>query len=380
MMAGTAALPGLLGEVGRGALQKIRELSPEDLRGRAAPQDTTVVDAASALARRVAQDPGAAASKVLDYGRGVLSSPGNVVEFLGENITPRPRGPTSNRKDIFIGKSAKTWDAAAAKRAEEMEKLGASPEDIWRETGTFRGPEGALRQEISDLEATGIFTHLPPSKERRSVSALRHPEFAEAYPEFASISQTGLRSPATKGEFQRASGRGSPETGSIIAQAPNEDALASTMLHEFQHAVQDLEGFAPGGSPRDFRQRAMPRDVKEIAFKKDMREMAISQKLQEAGFPVSKGKMVSVSHPKVMKAAKELAEVDPQVKKYLDDIEEFNEALKLFPTPQQQYVRLAGEAEARAVEARKKMTPEERRSTFPYESYDVQTNRLIIKR
>jgi hypothetical protein len=284
------------------------------------------------------------------------------------------------KKDIFIGKKSKKWDSVAAKRAEEMEKLGASPEEIWRETGTFRGPEGALRQEISDLEATGIFTHLPPSKERRSVSALRHPEFAEAYPEFASISQTGLKSPTVRGEFQRASGRESPETGSIIAQAPNEEALASTMLHEFQHAVQDFEGFAPGGSPKDFRQRAMPRDIKEIAFKKDMREMAISQKLQEAGFPVSKGKMVSVSHPKVMKAAKELAEVDPQVKAYLDDIEEFNEALKLFPTPQQQYVRLAGEAEARAVEARKKMTPAERRSTFPYESYDVPTNRLIIKR
>ena len=102
MMAGTAALPGLLGEVGRGALQKIRELSPEDLRGRAAPQDTTVVDAASALARRVAQDPGAAASKVLDYGRGILSSPGNVVEFLGENITPRPRGPRPVMQEIDV--------------------------------------------------------------------------------------------------------------------------------------------------------------------------------------------------------------------------------------------------------------------------------------
>jgi hypothetical protein len=102
MMAGTAALPGLLGEVGRGALQKIRELSPEDLRGRAAPRDTTVVDAASALARRVAQDPGAAASKVLDYGRGILSSPGNVVEFLGENITPRPRGPRSVMQEIDV--------------------------------------------------------------------------------------------------------------------------------------------------------------------------------------------------------------------------------------------------------------------------------------
>lgn len=31
---------------------------------------------------------------------------------------------------IFIGKSAKTWDAAAAKRAEELEAGGVAPEEI----------------------------------------------------------------------------------------------------------------------------------------------------------------------------------------------------------------------------------------------------------
>ena len=54
------------------------------------------------------------------------------------------------RAEIFIGKSARTWDASAAKRAEELEAAGVEPENIWRETGTFRGPDGQLRQEIPD--------------------------------------------------------------------------------------------------------------------------------------------------------------------------------------------------------------------------------------
>jgi len=41
------------------------------------------------------------------------------------------------------------------------------------------------------------------------------------------------------------------------------------------------------------------------------------------------------------------------------------------------YRRLAGEAESRAVQARKDMTPEQRRATFPLDSYDVPLNELI---
>jgi hypothetical protein len=102
MLSGTAALPGLLSDVARGGMQKIRELSPPELRGRATPQSTETIDAATAMARQVAADPRSAVSQVLDYGRGILSSPGNVVEFLGENISPRPRGPRPVMQEIDV--------------------------------------------------------------------------------------------------------------------------------------------------------------------------------------------------------------------------------------------------------------------------------------
>jgi hypothetical protein len=42
------------------------------------------------------------------------------------------------------------------------------------------------------------------------------------------------------------------------------------------------------------------------------------------------------------------------------------------------YERILGEAEARAVEKRMNMTPQERRATFP--SYDVPLNEIIIRK
>jgi len=47
-------------------------------------------------------------------------------------------------------------------------------------------------------------------------------------------------------------------------------------------------------------------------------------------------------------------------------------------TPYGQYQRLAGEAESRAAQARMDMTPEQRRATFPFDSYDVPQNQLIV--
>jgi hypothetical protein len=59
--------------------------------------------------------------------------------------------------------------------------------------------------------------------------------------------------------------------------------------------------------------------------------------------------------------------IEDQIKRYGED-------------PYEAYRRLAGEAEARATQARMNMTPAERRATFPFDSYDVPVNQLIIRR
>lgn len=96
---------------------------------------------------------------------------------------------------IFIGPDAKTWDTKAAIKAANMERKGATPEEIWAETGTARGPDKMWRQEISDKAASMSEAKLPtqyiegagdvPSWKVGQV--LNHPELMSAYPDIAKI-------------------------------------------------------------------------------------------------------------------------------------------------------------------------------------------------
>jgi len=44
----------------------------------------------------------------------------------------------------------RAWDTTSAARAKELEKAGTKPQIIWQETGTWKGPDGKWRQEISN--------------------------------------------------------------------------------------------------------------------------------------------------------------------------------------------------------------------------------------
>jgi hypothetical protein len=212
-------------------------------------------------------------------------------------ITPQP-------KFIFVGENSKTWNKANANQALEMEKAGAKPEDIWATTGTFRGPEGKLRQEISDLPAVFREDQLPqapsllsvatqylrdkgvitnPNRDIASIgvpedlrkeaidfattklqqmeqpktllgNVFEHPELLQAYPDLAKI-KVGKE---TSGNYR---GMFNPEentitTGGGVIGGPNQ--ARSTMLHELQHAIQKTEGMAKGGNPT-----AMPNIIRK---------------------------------------------------------------------------------------------------------------------
>lgn len=199
------------------------------------------------------------------------------------------------RSQIFIGENAKTWNKAAADQAVQMEKAGAKPEDIWSATGTFRGAEGKLRQEISDIPAVfredklpeapsllnvatqylrdkGVITNpnrdiastgVPEDLRKEAIdyaktklqqmdqpktllgNVFEHPELLQAYPELANI-KVGRE---TSGQYR---GMYNPEkntitTGGGIIGGANQ--ARSTMLHELQHAIQETEGMAKGANP-----------------------------------------------------------------------------------------------------------------------------------
>jgi hypothetical protein len=242
----------------------------------------------------------------------------------------------------FIGRNAKTWDKAAETKFLELEKKGVSPEEMWKQTGTFRSPDKQLRQEISDVNLK--------IKDYRATGggiSISHPELQAAYDQIP----RGVRVQHTP-ELDQTAGYKSPrdalswkmgEGGTIFVNAdqiPPKDVYA----HELQHAIQAKEGFARGGSPEK--------------IKKDFMQFAPSEWVEYAK------SLPNYQNQKTPEAQK--AFIESFVKMRLG-------------SPDEAYLKLAGEAEARAVQARMNMTPAQRSQTFPLQSYDVPIDQLIIK-
>jgi len=278
---------------------------------------------------------------------------------VASRLAPAPAGSLG----MFIGKTAKNWNAAAEAKALEMEKAGANPQAIWQETGTWKGPDAAWRQEIPDnlafLKGTGKFENVIMNAYDRGVEAtkgqrpfyqpyttkvgdvLSHGILQEAYPELMSIeTQMTPKGSGNRGMLSI------DDVGKQILHV-NENLPAkqaeSTMLHELQHAIQEKENFGRGGSL----------------------ELVVKEANAEAE-----------------KIAKKLNEMKYGSKEYEKLYEQFVNARKNITVDQanEMYRRLAGEAEARATQKRQNLTSQQRRAEFPERSYDVPINELIIRR
>lgn len=301
--------------------------------------------------------------------------------------------------NMFIGQTANTWDEVAAAQAKMMEGQGKSAQEIWKETGTFKGPDGKYRQEIDDslsrLDAPTLQHYQKaqannPNRMDKVAGVLSHKPAYNAYP---SIQDIGLDLTSTKhgGRYVEDT-LTAPETIGL-GQVPDSK---SSLLHEMQHAIQQREGFARGGSPQ-----AMAQDVfeaKENFAKYDgLRQQAYDAANQEAAWKVKDPAFAQIIQDEMAKHAKTLGVksdanpfgVDEQqaLAWYLANqkgaeryaaLANKNRFLSKMD-PEQAYKNLAGEAEARATQARMNMTAQERRELFPLDSYDVPINQLIVR-
>ena len=243
---------------------------------------------------------------------------------------PAPAGALG----LFIGKNAKTWDPIAAAKAVELEKAGIDAKAIWQQTGTWKAPDGMWRQEIPDASA-GFrmdFNSAVPSKSNDYMpvrdlpigGAFNHPELYAAYPD---ILRTGRMEVAKSPDWMPASSNSGSQRGNqFTVRNKTEEGARSTVLHELQHAVQQREGFAPGGGESQFYAEIL-KDVK-------------------------------TKHP--LASSADIANIAS------------TEAFR-------RYRALMGEAEARATEARANLTAAERRNVLPEKSYDLPLQLLRAK-
>lgn len=253
-------------------------------------------------------------------------------DYLGAGLGALGALPmVPNLAGMFIGKGAKTWDAVNASRAMDMEKSGIDPRKIWSETGNWKGPDGAWRQEIPDNEA---FYRGSKAAESSFVSDIfPHPELSRAYPKFDGTRVT--ESPHPGGQFDEITGN--------ITVGPTD--ANSTMLHELQHAIQQREGWQGGGAPSHFYDPAFERNA--ISYLKKLAKESNSDGWNE----IIKNKQTLIKG-----------------------------GIPFSGDRNDGYKRLAGEAEARATEARGPLSLSQRRGVFPEDSYDVPLADLIFRK
>ena len=210
------------------------------------------------------------------------------------------RAPPEGRF-AFAGEKSATADLNALARAKEMDSQDVSAETIRQETGWFKGMDGKWRYEIDDSKMRyerrgdlgfrqrhegydryrelngkaeqamlGLSDEQLTAEEQRELTELRgtwgntfradgkvapearpttkltdyidHPELFAAYPELESASLVFDELPeGTRGQYDR-------EQNTIRVSEKLRHAPQETLLHEIQHAVQQIEDFTGGAS------------------------------------------------------------------------------------------------------------------------------------
>lgn len=275
----------------------------------------------------------------------------------------------------FAGVNAKTANKGLLSKAQQLDASGVDRGQIWNETGWFKGPEGKWRFEIDDSGAS-----IPPmarSVYGRSDMVLKHDPLYAAYPEQAGkpmMITDDLK--GVRGNFDRSSG--------LIKASPTD--TKSTLLHESQHAVQTHEGFAKGGSPElmalEWSQAKDKMDfdttvaalVREAETSTNGYVDEAARLLNDLGIEVSRAHIDRAMKLGTQEAVK-LADESQNALRKFGDLGRPGSG----DAGTQLYRRLAGEAEARATQARMDFPMDKRKQIPPWESYDIPWDQLIVR-
>ena len=283
---------------------------------------------------------------------------------------------------MFAGKAAKTADHAALARAEAMEQAGADAAKVWDETGWFRGVDDKWRIEIPD--DTAKLTLSGRTKETMADDLSRmmfHRNAYDAYPDAKRIYTTaeGLAGDRISGFHQPKEARAHMGLfdidEQIHVQGPDR---RSTALHELQHAIQQREGFAKGGSP----QYGVSGPIHYPSFELPMWDvLKAADQLKRLSDQF--GEPVPAMAAKYRGAFKIDDDLMAQAVALTGDpnLPSMFERGKLWAEmkPHEAYRRLAGEVEARNVQSRMDMTPEQRRASPPWTTQDTPFEQQIVR-
>jgi|GEM_PF-2975157 len=296
-------------------------------------------------------------------------TPSDVVDALknaGIDVSSYERGNAEDRQKVTMDainssdnirfSLAGERGAAAADKAEErtarmdnlsvarkMEEEKKDAKAIKMATGWERGADGKWRYEMPDakikdtMDVGGgqIVKRYEDDmlwNDGKLSDVIDAPELFKAYPQLKGVridTDAIMNDMPSHGEYDS-------KTNTINIHADELKYMNGILNHEIQHAIQDIEGFAKGGSPRLVRGEVKKR-FDEVT--KQIKQLRAEGKEDEAKALIEKNRGLYNAYTKN---------------------DDFNS-----------YKSLAGEVEARNVQERMNMTPEERRKSLAESTEDV---------
>jgi hypothetical protein len=274
--------------------------------------------------------------------------------------------------------------------AKAMAAAGKNSEEIRAVTGWFPGKyDGKMRWEVPD---EGARLRNTTADWNPLENWLDHPELFKAYPKSRNIPVRLDSSLKSGGVF----------AGNGIRIHPDaSDGVLNILLHEVQHWIQEQEGFATGSSPaaelanlpRDQEVAEVARNLRvwwtrsvppsrRVEIKDQLRERYGSGELTTLGMEIPDESAIEMleaweSATQFMQP-QEKAAADVLIKAIYDSRERAFGETGEQPTSQLRYLNNAAEIEARDVQARQKLTPEQRRATAPYSSENIAKEDAIV--
>lgn len=240
--------------------------------------------------------------------------------------------------------------------AREMESTGKDPKTIRLATGWEKGSDGKWRYEILDGELKGKVKRdtdegYSSNFEANLESVLENEELFKAYPSLRKI-KVEFKDGDNEGFFNKLK----------ITVSSNAKNKKSILLHEIQHAIQEIEGFSQGANPENVN---VSIGVTLTILKDELETL-------EKDFKVIKENPSEFSKEYYTKREKPIIELKEKIKR-IEKIRN-DKSLSDFDL----YKSVAGEVEARNVQTRAKLTLEQRKNTTLQETEDIGREEQII--
>jgi hypothetical protein len=283
-----------------------------------------------------------------------------VVRDNDGNIVPPSKRFNFKKREPFYqyaGEEAQTADRLKLSEAEAMTETGTPNDEIRQKTGWFKGMDGKWRFEIPD-NLDKINFDVDWTNEVTLGKIYDNPALYRAYPELSDIPVFLMER------------RGGEEAS--YSSASNEIALygineqsQKALIHEIQHAIQAMEGFARGGSVAGaFLNKNSPAwKMLEERRRAILTPMTLEEYARESGF-------------------EDVISAEDSYAEYLKDHKKrFKKGIPLDLDLQIQkdvaysyYYDLAGEIEARDTSMRRWYSEEERQNTPP----NLQNDAIVV--